>query len=106
MLAEPCFKADGQPRFGRPHRPNHGPAHAYFFEVPTEEPCAVDGVMVAAASLGARTSARSQMLFERRQIDGARACIALCHDVADMSCRPQIAHGRVGAIALPFERCG
>jgi hypothetical protein len=45
------------------------------------------------------------MLFERRQIDGAHACIALCHIVADMSCRPQISHGSLRAIALPFERC-
>ncbi|MBY3356198.1 hypothetical protein [Rhizobium laguerreae] len=62
--------------------------------------------MVAAASLGALASARSQMLFEHRQIDVAHACTTLCHDMADMSYRPQIAHGRLGAIALPLERCG
>ena len=32
-------------------------------------------------------------------------CAMLGHDMADMSCRSQIAHCRRGAIALPFERC-
>src|SRR6516225_9956543 len=92
-------------RLGR-RRCHRGPAHADLDEVPAKEPGAVNGVVVATASFGARTAADAQVLAERRQIDVVRTCALLGHDMADMSGRPQISDCRGGAIALPFERRG
>ena len=102
-MPQPCFEAGDQLRLGDLRGHEVGAAHAALDEVPPKQPGAVDGVMVAAASFGARTPAAAQVLAERRQIDVAQAPAALDHDVAGMSSRTQIAHGRVWAVALPFE---
>lgn len=50
-------------------------------------------------------TADAQIFAERLQIDVA-AHATLGHDMADMSRRPQIAHGRRAVVVLPFEcRC-
>jgi hypothetical protein len=82
-----------------------GPANADIDKVLAKEPGAESGMVVATSSRGARTSTGAQMLAERWQIDVGLACAMLGHDMADMSCRPQIAHCSGRAIALPFERC-
>ena len=105
MLAQPRFEVGDQLRLGGLHCHGRGPANADLDEVPAKEPGAENGVVVATSSPGARTSTGAQVLAERRQIDVGQACAMLGHDMADMSCRPQIAHCRRGAIALPFERC-
>ena len=66
-----------------------------------------DGIwgLVAAPSHGARTSTSAQVLAELRQINVARQCPLPSYDMAEVRCRPQISHGRTGAIALPLE-CG
>ena len=104
MLAQPRFEVGDQLRLGRLPFRGGGPANADFDEVPAKEPGAENGVVVATASLGARTSTSAQVLAERRQINVARHCALLGHDMAEVSCRPQISHCRRGAIALPFER--
>src|SRR5437870_2725535 len=55
MLAQPRFEAGDQMRLGR-RRCHRGPAHADLDEVPAKEPGAVNGVVVATASPGARTA--------------------------------------------------
>jgi hypothetical protein len=80
------------------------PANADFDKVLAKEPGAENGVVVAAPSDGARTSTSAQVLAEHRQINIARHCSLPSHDMAEVRCRPQISHGRAGAIALPLER--
>ena len=69
-----------------------------------EKPGSENGVVVATPAAGASASTGSQVLAERRQIDLAQACATLGRDMADMSSRPQITHGRGWAITLPSER--
>src|SRR5262249_57504551 len=82
-----------------------GWAYGALAEVSAKQPGAVDGVVVAPSSFGARTPAHAQVIAERRQIDVAQTGAALDHDVADMGCGPQVAHGRGWPVALPFECC-
>ena len=81
-----------------------GPANADFDKVLAKEPGAENGVVVATPSHGARTSTSAQVLAEHRQINVARHCPLPSHDMAEVRCRPQISHGRAGAIPLPLER--
>jgi hypothetical protein len=104
MLAQPHFEAGDQLRLGRLRCRDGGPTHADLDEVSAKEPGAEDSVMVAPASSGARTATGSQMLAERRQIDVVQVGAVLRRDMAEMSCRAQIAHCRRRAIALLFER--
>src|SRR5882757_11228283 len=78
--------------------------NADFDKVLAKESGAEDGVVVAAPSHGARTSTTAQVLAEHRQINVARHCPLPSHDMAKVRCRPQISHGRAGAIPLPLER--
>lgn len=50
---------------GRRYSGGGSPTHANLDEMPAEEPCAIDGVVIAPASLGAWTSAAAQVLAER-----------------------------------------
>jgi hypothetical protein len=104
MLAQPRFELGDQLRHGRLYCRRSGPANAEFDKVPAKEPRAENGVVVATATPRARTATGAQVLGERRQIDVARPCAMLGHDMADMSGRPQISHCRRGTIALPFKR--
>jgi hypothetical protein len=79
-----------------------GPANADFDKMLAKEPAAVNGVMVATPSHGARTSTSAQVLAEHRQINVARHCPLPGHDMAEVRCRPQVSHGRAGTIALPL----
>ena len=71
-----------------------------------KEPGAENGVVVAAPSQGARTSATAQVLAEQRQIDFAWHRPLLSHDVAEVRRRPQISDRRACAIPVPIERSG
>ena len=51
-----------------------------------------------------KASTTAQVLAEHRQINVARHCPLPSHDMAKVRCRPQISHGRAGAIPLPLER--
>jgi len=81
-----------------------GPANADFDKMLAKEPGAENGVVVTTPSHGARTSTSAQMLAEHRQINVARHCPLPGHDMAEVRCRPQVSHGRAGAIALPLKR--
>jgi hypothetical protein len=81
-----------------------GPANAEFDKMLAKEPGAENGVVVATPSHGARTSTSAQVLAEHRQINVARHCSLPGHDMAEVRCRPQVSHGRAGAIALPLKR--
>ena len=104
MRAQPGFEAGDRLRLGRRHCHGSGAAHADFDEVPAKEPGAVDGVVIAPTSLGARTAAGSQVLAEHLQINVAQHCPLPSHDVAEVCCRPQIPYRSVSAITLPLER--
>ena len=104
VLAQPLFEVRHEARLGMLQRLGGGLANADFDKVPAKEPGAEDGVVVAAPSLGARTSATAQVLAERREINVARHCPLPSHDMAKVRRRPQISHGRGGAIPLPLER--
>ena len=86
-----------QLRLGGLHCRRRGPTNADDDKVLAKEPGAENGMVVATSSRRARTSTGAQMLAERRQIDVARTCAMLGHDMADMSCRSQIAPCRRGA---------
>jgi hypothetical protein len=101
MLAQPRFEVSDQLRLDMCRGRVSREAHAALDEVSAKVPGAVDGVVVAPASFGARTPARAQVLAECRQIDVAQAPAALDHDVADMGCSPQIAHGRGWPVTMP-----
>jgi hypothetical protein len=81
-----------------------GPANPDFNQVVAEEPGAENGVVVATPSHGARASTSAQVLAKLRQINVARHCPLPSHDMAEVRRRPQISHGRAGAIALLLER--
>ena len=104
MLAQPFFEVRHEARLGSLQRRGGGMANADFDEMPAKEPGAENGVVVAAPSRGARTSANAQVLAERRQINLARHCPLASHDMAKVRRRPQISDRRVGAIPLPLER--
>ena len=74
-------------------------ANADFDKVLEKESGAEDGVVVAASTHGARTSTSAQVLAEHHQINVARQCPLPSDDMAEVRCRPQISHGRAGAIA-------
>ena len=103
MLAQPGLEVGDQLGLAGRRYHGRGSADAELDKVPSKEPGAVDGVVVPPAASAARTPAAAQVLAERRQIDVSQAHAALDHDVAGMGCRPQIAHGRVWTVALPFE---
>jgi hypothetical protein len=103
VLSQPHFEVSDQARLGM-LQCRSGPANAGFDKVLPKEPGAENGVVVAAPSHGARTSTTAQVLAEHRQINVARHCPLSSHDMAKVRCRPQISHGRAGAIALPLER--
>ncbi|MGZ9112384.1 MAG: hypothetical protein ACXW3X_15225 [Rhodoplanes sp.] len=104
VLTQPHFEVSHQARLGMPQCGSGGPANADFDKVLAKEPGAENGVVVATPSHGARTSTNAQVLAEHRQINVARHCPLPSHDMAEVRCRPQISHGRSGAIALPLER--
>ena len=104
MLAQPFFEVRHEARLGNSQRLGGGLANADFDKVPAKEPGAEDGVVVPAPSHGARTSATAQVLAECREINFARHCPLPSHHMAKVRRRPQISHGRVGAIPLPLER--
>jgi len=84
-----------------------GPANADFDKMLAKEPGAENGVVVATSSARARTSTGAQVLAERRQINIAniaRPGPLPGQDMAEVRCRPQVSHGRAGAIALPLKR--
>src|ERR1700686_1984660 len=90
VLAQPHFEVNHQARLRRLQSGSGGPANADFDKVLAKEPGSENGVVVATSSARARTSTGAQVLAERRQINIARSCTLLCHDMAEMSCRPQI----------------
>ena len=104
VLAQPHFEVSHQARLGMLQCGSGGPANADFDKVLAKEPGAENGVVVATPSHGARTSTTAQVLAEHRQINVARHCPLPSHDMAKVRCRPQISHGRAGAIPLPLER--
>ena len=104
VLAQPHFEVSHQARLGMLQCGSGGPANADFDKVLAKEPGAENGVVVAAPSHGARTSTSAQVLAEHRQINIARHCSLPSHDITEVRCRPQISHGRAGAIALPLDR--
>src|SRR5271167_512994 len=104
VLAQPDFKVTHKARFGGLQCGGGGPANADFDKVLAKEPGAENGVVVAAPSHGARTSTTAQVLAEHRQINVARHCSLPSHDMAKVRRRPQISHGRAGAVPLPPER--
>ncbi len=104
VLAQPLFEVRHQARLGSLQRRGGGLANADFDKMPAKEPGAEDGVVVAAPSHGARTSATAQVLAERRQINLVWHCPLPSHDMAKVRCRPQISHRRSSSVALPLER--
>ncbi|SPJ17220.1 hypothetical protein SBBP2_2600004 [Burkholderiales bacterium] len=104
VLAQPHFEVSHQARLGMLQCGSGGSANADFDKMLAKEPGAENGVVVATPSHGARTSTSAQVLAEHRQINVARHCSLPSHDMAEVRCRPQISHGRAGAIALPLER--
>src|SRR5208337_4660564 len=104
VLSQPHSEVSYQARLCMLQCGGDGPANANFDKVPAKEPGAEEGVMVAASSYGARTSTSVQVLAEHRQINIARHCSLPSHEMAEVCCRPQISHGRAGAIALSLER--
>ena len=105
VLSQPHFEVSHQARLGMQQCGSGGPANADFDKVLAKEPSAENGVVVATPSYGARTSTSAQVLAEHRQINVARHCPLPSLDMAEVRCRPQISHGRAGAVALPLE-CG
>ena len=106
MLVQPHLEPGDQLRLGRRCCHVSGLAHADLDQVPAKELDAENCVVVATASPGARTATGSQVLAEHRQINVAQACALIGHDMAKMSSRRQISHGRARVVALPFERYG
>ncbi len=104
VLAQPHFEVSHQARHGMLQCRSGGPANADFDKVLAKEPGAENGVVVAAPSHGAGTSTSAQVLAEHCQINVARHYPLPSHDMAEVRCRPQISHGRAGAIPLPLER--
>ena len=90
VLAQPFFEVRHQSRLGSLQRRGGGLANADFDKMPAKEPGAENGVVVAAPSHRARTSATAQVLAERREINLARHCPLPSHDMAKVRCRPQI----------------
>jgi len=103
VLAQPDFEVSHKARFGGLQCGECGPANADFDKVLAKKPGAENGVVVAAPSHGARTSATAKVLAERRQINLAWHCPLPSHDMTKVRCRPQISDRRVGAIPLPPE---
>ena len=104
VLAQPLLEVSHEARLGTLQRGCGGLANADCDEMLAKEPGAENGVVVAAPSHGARTSATAQVLAERRQINLARHCPLPSHDMAKMRRRPQISNRRAGAIPPPLER--
>lgn len=104
MLAQPRFEAGDQLRFDWRGCCGDGLANADLDDMSAKEPCAVHGVVIAAASLRAWASTGAQMPAEYLKIDLAQQYASRRQDVAEMRRRPQIPNSSVGAIALAFER--
>src|SRR5271165_3162707 len=104
VLAQPHFELSQQARLGMLQCSRGRMANANFDKVLAKESGAENGVVVAAPSHGARTSTSAQVLAEHRQINVARHCSLPSHDMAKVRRRPQISHGRAGAVPLPPER--
>ena len=104
VLAQPLLEVSHQTRLGTLQGGCAGLANAGCDRMLAKEPSAENGVVVAAPSHGARTSATAQVLAERRQINLARHCPLPSHDMPKTRRRPQISNCRAGAIPLPLER--
>lgn len=104
MLAQPRLEVGDQLRLSWGCNGGGRPTHTDLDEMPAEKPCAVDRVVIAPTSLGARTPTAAQVLAERGEINVRQACALLDHDMAEVSRSSQIAHRCLGAIALLFQR--
>ena len=104
VLAQPHLELSDQARLDMLQCGSGGLANADFDKMLAKEPGAENGVVVATASHGARTSTSAQVLAEHRQINVARHYPLPSHDMTKVRCSPQISHGRAGAIALSLER--
>ena len=104
VLAQPLLEVRHQERRGSLQRRGVRLADTDFDQMPAKEPGAENGVVVAATSHRARTSAPAQMLAERRKINIARHRPLPSGDMAKVRRRAQIWDRRGGAIPLPLKR--
>jgi hypothetical protein len=88
VLAQPHFEVSHQARLGRLQCGSGEPTNADFGKVLAKEPRAENAVVIATPSHGTRTSASAQVLAEYREINVARHCPLLSHDMAEVRCRP------------------
>ncbi len=105
MLAQPVFEVGQQLRFSRLRRRGGGLANFGCHKKIPEMLGAENGVMITPPAFVPRTPAGPEVLAERRQIDASQRSALFMHEMAEMSCRPQIAHAAI--LKLPnFPKTG